>query len=75
MSAIGRFNNQLSHLSKIPFASLSPLRWGGGGADVTSFGSEQQVSTSTVCVGGCARLCMCVHVRVHVRVVEYSPEE
>ena len=28
VSAVGRFNNQLSHLSKIPFESLSPLPGG-----------------------------------------------
>ena len=38
MSAIGRFNSQLSHLSKIPFESLSPLP---GETHVTSFGSQQ----------------------------------
>ena len=37
MSAVGRFNGQLSHPSKIPFESLlSP-----GETHVTSFGSEQ----------------------------------
>ena len=56
MSAVGRFNNQLSHLSKIPFESLSPLP---GGTHVTSSGSEQQVST-VQCV------CVCVHVCVLV---------
>ena len=28
VSAVGRFNNQLSHLAKIPFESLSPLPGG-----------------------------------------------
>ena len=48
MSAVGRFNSQLSHLSKIPFESLpSP-----GETHVTSFGSEQQVQVQ-VCVFVC----------------------
>ena len=57
MPAVGWFNSQLSHLSKIPFESLSPLP-GRGETHMTSFGSEQQVQ---VCV--CVCLCVCLSVR------------
>ena len=50
VSAVGRFNSQLSPLSKIPFEFLSPLS---RETHVTNFGSEQ-VQYSTVC------LCVCV---------------
>ena len=44
-----------SHLSKIPFESLSPLGppgGGGGGTRVTSHGSEQIQYSVCVCVWG-----------------------
>ena len=63
MSAVGWFNDQLSHLSKIPFECLSPLP-GGGGTHVTSFGSEQQVQYNTVCV--CVCVCVCKFLCVSV---------
>ena len=44
MSAVGWFNGQLSHLSKIPLESLSPL------PGVTSFGSEQVHVCVCVCL-------------------------
>ena len=65
MSAVGRFNSQLSHLSKIPFEF--PLA-SSGKTRVTSFGSEQQVQAQCVyvcvcacaCVRACVHACMCV---------------